>query len=810
MSLSKEELVRYVKIQRKKLKDRDDEIAKLKVALRGAGEGGGVEAKSGQDHGLLQEELRKKTKENEELSSQLELARKKGMPNNSSDAVEEELRKKSEENEGLLEKMRELLRRYKILQKKFNAVEKGGAEQTSGAENRIAQAEETIRKKSAIIAAAEVQIDNLQQRVKDLKEKLQEAETISQTRDASLKELPGRIGSAEAGAAAAAKVQIDNLQQRVKDLKEKLQEAESISETREAALKELQGRTDSAEAGASEQENLRKKLKSAESTMQAKEIKIKGLEARVKSIETSIKDSEGAASDAAAEKERHIDGLARQGKEAALKIKKLKMLLAKSREQLKKESKTAAAPTGFSPSSIIARVGVPGGDVYCLVDRAEAPTWETEDRVLSWLETSERKVLPPLVTEEAEMEAKRIEASLLDLQQELSEYKKKAQVALQRAGEDANVRARKKMQRMEVEAKHCQDDLAKATRRCDDLLSKIENGRRERTELEVQVRKLEAEAKAMGRMKAGRAALEKKLESASAALADAVGARGDLENECRLLREERQKLESSLTELRAREENTEKEARDKRSIIKQLKVMLEDARAEAMKAKAELRVTQERPSASERAVPNLSSTPPLQSAAVEKQEAEAPVSKASTEVPKSPPRRGTSYELAAASQSSSILFAKQFEVLRSDHDREKLRLMGEVRVLKNELSDSESALRLMKNQLAHVKTLLRDADRKDALVRDHPKGLASTRGEQSSEDEVGGKLIYLKNVVHKYISSQDPTERETLLPVLAALLHFDQSEVNLVKDAIHASFLRIQTQGMGDVVTWGKEVFGFK
>lgn len=112
-------------------------------------------------------------------------------------------------------------------------------------------------------------------------------------------------------------------------------------------------------------------------------------------------------------------------------------------------------------------------------------------------------------------------------------------------------------------------------------------------------------------------------------------------------------------------------------------------------------------------------------------------------------------------------------------------------------------------QVNHLKVLLREKETRAALNKSY-----STCKEQASkqEEEVSNSdnLVYLKNIVHKYMASDDPSERETLLPVISTLLHFNAEEIKKIRDQLQLSFLRIQTQGVGDIVGWGKDLFGLR
>ena len=131
-NLSREELVRYVKLQTKKLKAKEKEVEELQRTLA---------AESKKRDARTDEERGEGAQDNDEGT--------KGEVIDISEQLRAQIAQKEKDNAELLGKMKELLRRYKILQNKYNA------------SVREPKREEHEQKKKA------VQIQDLEQREKD-------------------------------------------------------------------------------------------------------------------------------------------------------------------------------------------------------------------------------------------------------------------------------------------------------------------------------------------------------------------------------------------------------------------------------------------------------------------------------------------------------------------------------------------------------------------------------------------------------------------------------------------------------------------
>ena len=95
-----------------------------------------------------------------------------------------------------------------------------------------------------------------------------------------------------------------------------------------------------------------------------------------------------------------------------------------------------------------------------------------------------------------------------------------------------------------------------------------------------------------------------------------------------------------------------------------------------------------------------------------------------------------------ATQSPSFLFARQFDILRQEHEREKRTLMQNIATIRAEYEDSQASLRLVQEQLDHVRVFCAIRTR-EALARDH-QGLDEIGRVASSSSEPGdpgGKLL---------------------------------------------------------------------
>ena len=182
----------------------------------------------------------------------------------------------------------------------------------------------------------------------------------------------------------------------------------------------------------------------------------------------------------------------------------------------------------------------------------------------------------------------------------------------------------------------------------------------------------------------------------------------------------------------------------------------------------------------------------------------------------------------------SRFFVQQFDRLKAQHQSERLRWQQEYSALADDLADASRENQLLLEQMRVVKEALREQERRiarqqglggvglelpeiSAMAPPSP-GLIGLQSPEKKSDVRQGAASptvldvnvgdYLKNVIVKFMSTDDVSEKETLLPVIATILRFSPEETARVKHEMDRSFLRLQTQGWGDAVEWTRSWFG--
>uniref|UniRef100_A0A7S2RVG3 GRIP domain-containing protein n=1 Tax=Mucochytrium quahogii TaxID=96639 RepID=A0A7S2RVG3_9STRA len=145
---------------------------------------------------------------------------------------------------------------------------------------------------------------------------------------------------------------------------------------------------------------------------------------------------------------------------------------------------------------------------------------------------------------------------------------------------------------------------------------------------------------------------------------------------------------------------------------------------------------------------------------------------------------------------SNAMFVEQLDILHNQHSRDRIVWQNEIDNLKEKLEELELERFELGQETSKLKEELESINR--AKVREKQLGGAALGGGASDSASSPSKqenLTYLKNVVYKYMSAGEASERQTLLPVVATILQFSPDETSKVKTVL-------ETQGAGGGSSW--------
>jgi len=493
-------------------------------------------------------------------------------------------------------------------------------------------------------------------------------------------------------------------------------------------------------------------------------------------------------------------------------------------------------PTGLELSHVLATVTLKDS-LWVAIDGCLRPEshriveWVDSDTLQRWLKLERPPKLPEPIQErilkefeqkikDAEEQAAWALSEKENLESDLAKVKKKAQMAVRAAKEGAQ---RQDMENQEVEIKaktQLENELARVTRLVDAKQEEIEELQASKAELDAA---LAAARRDLASAEGRRADLDASISQRFTELRAKLSAEYDVSLEQEKdrfekiledMKEKAKALEVSLQEMKGQLENKESQCSDllrernkMKASMKILREELEEAQLIAKKAMDEQRSTKEVRNVS----PSKLSPSPAQ---VERKRDFIDPKKSEVEEgiesgQKTLEGNGRSSNLSVEHRNSSFgdfspndaletassasalmmkhhsssldslasqsLFVEQLDALHQQHTRERVSLLRESDALQEQVRDLEANEKLLLEQNEALKEQIRDLNRASTRERQ------LTKNDTSPDNE---SLTYLKNVVFKYMSAKETSEKATLLPVLSTILQFSPQETTQIKTVL--------------------------
>eukprot|EP00511_Aplanochytrium_stocchinoi_P011137 CAMPEP_0204874280 /NCGR_PEP_ID=MMETSP1348-20121228/42689_1 /ASSEMBLY_ACC=CAM_ASM_000700 /TAXON_ID=215587 /ORGANISM="Aplanochytrium stocchinoi, Strain GSBS06" /LENGTH=815 /DNA_ID=CAMNT_0052030005 /DNA_START=39 /DNA_END=2486 /DNA_ORIENTATION=+ len=483
--------------------------------------------------------------------------------------------------------------------------------------------------------------------------------------------------------------------------------------------------------------------------------------------------------------------------EAESLIKTLKAQLAKAQKQIqeqKSKSRTdASAPPGFSVRKHVLCSVTVRDIVWACVDvvsreqntdtTVQSPKlqWYKTDDIQNWLLNAENEDNDPLPVPleiqfrrehqkelaEARGETAAVLNELETHRSELAQYKRRAQIALRKAQEEASKAVGERLGEQDQLVSQLQTELSNMVRTRDTLQETIEKMRTENAALKISVREANMDVESTRKLHSElESSIQHKLHSL----------RSDIEREQEeLFKDEREGLLREIKHAQENVEKSEKRIQNVQQDYASLQEELETERAETLPLKNTLKNLQARNEELLESVSKLKNN----CSDLEKRAKE--VSSRHTEsdtipnlnpnISQSEPsekRQNRQNSYFGDTDSSSIPLL--FNSLQRQQEEERIQWQNETQKNAIALEAAESEKRKILNQVAELQEQL-----------DNQKRSAGRQQHLAEKEEA---LTYLKNVILKYVAAKDMSEKKTLLPVLGTMLQFDNKEMKAAEQAM--------------------------
>ena len=359
-------------------------------------------------------------------------------------------------------------------------------------------------------------------------------------------------------------------------------------------------------------------------------------------------------------------------------------------------------------------------------------------------------------------------AQIETLRGELAQYKRRAQVALKKAQEDAGQELSQRVMDVEAQLSQVQAELVKVTQErdglkaeteahnavCDSLSTELKAEQREREVLEKEVIQLK------GSLKEQLVAVTTKLEGTHEKNLneERISFRKQLEYLRQANANETKRCEQLTLEI----DEMHRSAGSERGQLQALEAQVVSLQGEIAKLGMRLGETEQDNIRLRNDAEKLRST--------QKQPSEV----AADPQPETQPKdHGDTYSIPLFFDS----IRKQQEDERIAWQREREKSTSELRQLRKQNEGLLSRLQVL-----------------EAAAKENKRSLKRQNSFGGGTPEKAEALTYLKNVVLKYVSAKDQSERKTLLPVLATMLQFSSEELVAAKAVVESD--------SGGVTSW--------
>lgn len=345
------------------------------------------------------------------------------------------------------------------------------------------------------------------------------------------------------------------------------------------------------------------------------------------------------------------------------------------------------------------------------------------------------------------------------LRGQLAQYKRRAQVALRKAQEDAGQEMSQRVTEVEALLTQVQAELVKVTQQRDDLNAQAEVH-------VTRVNSLEAELAAQ---RTRHEELEKEISELKVSLKQqvvAVTTRLEATHQ-RNLQEERAEFQKQVDYLRTA--NAKKDQR-----CDQLSTEIDEMHRAAGSERGQLQSLEAQITASQQEKSELEAK--LESSRLEIVRLEGEIKALQTTQKSAGTSQPAAQETAPKENGDGYSIPLFFDSLRKQQEDERVAWQRERAKTGEEIRQLQA---LNEGLLTRLKVLEEEAkESKRSLQRQNSFG-----GDSPDKAEA---LTYLKNVVLKYVSAKDQSERKTLLPVLATMLQFSSEELIAARSVVEA------------------------
>jgi len=474
--------------------------------------------------------------------------------------------------------------------------------------------------------------------------------------------------------------------------------------------------------------------------------------------------------------------------------KKLKALLAKARQQMTDQRQAKdQMPDNFVPEDVVRRTRGPDGATWCLIaskrsTRGEASTfeWREEAAVLAWFgdEDGQRRALArfaPLLEEHLSdlhsRAVREVEARMAVAQQEaeavnerFAQYQRRAELALNMAEQPRE--ADERSEKLKEELARLARDRNVHMERVEELLGKLNAADAAVSALRVAQQQASVERdSALQQLAALEAAL---VEIRRRHAAEVAGVEREASVRVQSEKQLRHEAELKLSEAQRAVARLTAEEMGKTEALKVVEARLDKLVDENERLSAALRARDrvaEAASTAHAAAPTAAASPALNASTFDLPRDPAPSAPSTaptmSTTPATPRRSllGSDVDLDATPDAGSRFFVEQIQGLRAARRQERTEFQRELETQSAKLAEAVRAKTELQGKLTTMEQKLSDA------------ALAEERRALLGKDE---GLTYLKNAVLRFMTADDDSERETLLPVIATLLKFSKDETAML------------------------------